>query len=102
MTFIQPNKKGSLMNTMLVLLCITLGAEMFGMVALYNATVNLNQDVVTAKAALDALGAQGTKLNNQILATLNSDDLSAVAAQDGLVADAHPQYLSSSWPIASQ
>ena len=90
------------MNAVLVVLCLALGAEVFGMVALYNATVNLNQNIVTAKTALDAVGAQSTKLNNQILATLNSNDLAAIAAQDGLVADAHPQYLSSPWPIASQ
>jgi len=90
------------MNAVLVVLCLALGAEMFGMVALYNATVNLNQNIVTAKAALDAVGAQSTKLNNQILATLNSNDLAAIAAEDGLVAAAHPQYLSQPWPIASQ
>ena len=103
MTFIQPNKTSSLVNGLLVILGIALVAGVGGMVVLYNATVNLDHNITAAKAELDAIGAQNTALNNKVIAALSGNNLTAVAAADGLVAEAKPQYfpVNQSWLIAS-
>jgi len=81
-------------------------AGVFGMVGLYNETVNLNHNIAAAKAELDTIGAQNTTLSNQVIATLGSGNaLTAAIAANGLVADQKPQYFQQtdpSWPIASQ
>ncbi len=110
MTFIQPNKNRSLANGLLIILTVALGVGVFGMVALYNATVNLDHNMATAKAELDKVGAETTKLSNRVVAALSDGGLVAVAAQDGLVQEQKPQYFQISqvpqtrqtWPIASQ
>ncbi len=105
MTFIQPNKNKSIWNDILALLVAGLVAGVFGMVVLYNATVNLDHNVATAKTELDQIGAANTKLKNQIVAALGASDLGAVAAANGLVEDAKPQYFqvrgTETWSIAS-
>ena len=91
------------MNGIIVIFLVAIAAGVFGMVALYNATVNLTHNVADAKAQLDAIGAMTTSLNNQALAATSGGDLTALAAKDGLVADQKPQYfpVHQSWPIAS-
>ncbi len=102
MTFLQPHKHTSIINAVLVVLAVALVGEVFGMVALYNMTVNLNQSVASAKTKLDSVGAETTNLNNIIIASLSSDQAAAVASQDGLVQDSRPQYvmITSPWPTA--
>ena len=53
---------------------------------------------------LGAVGAENTKINNGIVATLGSGQLAALAAADGLVKNTKPDYFSihQQWPIASQ
>ncbi len=80
MTFIQPNKTKNLLNGLLVLSASRFLRASFGMVALYNATVNLTTILPATKAELDAVGAQNTTLNNKIIASLSGDNLTAVAA----------------------
>lgn len=104
MTFLQPHKQKSILNALLVVVAVALVAEVFGMVALYNATVNIGENIAAVKIALDAVGAQNTSLNNKIIAALGSGEASAIAARDGLVQDEKPQYITANqqWPIASQ
>lgn len=109
MTFIQPKKNTGFWNLVLALLGVAVVAGIFGMVALYNATVNLNHNIASAKAELDAIGAKSTALNNRIVATLNGNGLTTIANHDGLVLEAKPQYFtltqsntSNKWAIASQ
>ncbi len=92
------------MNAILVVFGVVLAMEVFGMVVLYNATVNLDHGIATAKAQLDATGAANTNLNNTIIGLLGSDDAAALAAKDGLVQEQKPQYVRANqqWPIASQ
>ncbi len=107
MTFIQPNKHGGIVNTILALLSVGLVAVIFGMVALYNTTVNLGHSITDAKTKLDAIGAQSTDLSNTIVARLSGDELAALVAQQGLVTESKPKYLpvnqtnDQKWPIAS-
>lgn len=97
------------MKAILALFGIALAAEIFGIVALYNTTVNLSHNIADAKTQLDAVGAQNTALSNTIVAALGSDELAKIAAADGLVAESHPQYFplaqanqtNAKWPIAS-
>lgn len=91
------------MSGIIAIFLIAIAAGVFGMVALYNATVNLTHNVAEAKTQLDAIGAATTKLNNQVLAATGAGDLTALAAKDGLVEDGKPQYfpVHQSWPIAS-
>ncbi len=109
MTFIQPKKNSGLWNLMLTGLGVVVVMCIFGMVALYNATVNLNHNIASVKAELDAVDAKSTALNNQIIATLNGQGLSSLASRDGLVLESKPQYFpitqsntSDKWGIASQ
>ena len=105
MTFIKPNKNDGVMNLLIGVLSVAVVAGVFGMVALYNLTVNLNHNIAQAKTELDAIGAANTKLSNQVIATLGSGSgLTAVVAADGLVEDQKPQYFRTDpqWPIASQ
>jgi hypothetical protein len=74
----------------------------FYLVAVYNDVVNLNHNIAAAKAQLDAIGAQNTTLNNQVVASLGNIQSGDLAAEGGLVQDNHPQYFSQSWPIASK
>lgn len=95
------------MNGILVMLSIALMVETFGMVALYNATVNVSHNITEAKSQIEAIGAQNTNLNNTIIAALSSGEVTAMAARDGLVPESKPQYFpvnqmtDPKWPIAS-
>ncbi len=104
MTFLQPNRNKSIVNRILAGLAVALVAGVFGMVALYNATVNLGHNIAAAKTELDAVGAESTQLNNQVINDLSGSGLAAAASADGLVADNNPQYfpVHGPWPIASQ
>ncbi|MDP2598817.1 MAG: hypothetical protein Q8P49_03240 [Candidatus Liptonbacteria bacterium] len=107
MTFIQPNKKNSFLNGILIFLGLVAAAEVFGVVMLYNATVNMTHDIAEAKLELDAVGAANVDLNNRVMGTLSGAELLKLAAERGLVPDSKPQYFSLSqsanqkWPIAS-
>lgn len=93
------------MNLILGVLAIAVTAGVFGMVALYNTTVNLNHNITEAKAELDAIGAENTTLSNRVFAALGSGDALANAmAADGLVQDQKPQYfrVDPQWHLASQ
>ena len=113
MTFIQPNKKfkfnASIANLILGVLVVGVVAGVFGMVALYNATVNLSHNIAAAKTELDSIGAQNTTLNNEILAATTGAQFTDLAAADGLVAVSNPQYFQENqnpqtkqWQLASQ
>ncbi len=104
MTFIQPNKPKSFLNIILVALVVTLLAGTFWLVVVYNQTVNTSHNIATAKAELDTIGSQNTAISNQIVATLSTNQASAIAAQDGLVQDQSPQYvaINNQWPIVSR
>ena len=84
------------MNKILILLALALVAGTFGMVALYNATVNTDHNIAKAKAELDTIGAQATALNNTVVATLSGAALANLAAKEGLVSDSKPQYFTAS------
>ena len=77
------------------------------MVALYNATVNLDHNIAEIKSELDVVGAKNTDLNNTVVATLSGGGIAAIAAKNGLVPESKPTYFHSSqttdqkWPIAS-
>jgi hypothetical protein len=103
MTYLQPNKNSSLINRILAGFAVALIIGVFGMVALYNATVNLSHNITKAKTELDAIGAASTQLNNSVVQALSAAGLSATAARDGLVVDNSPEYfpVQQSWPIAS-
>lgn len=95
MTFIQPNKNSALFRAILTVLVIGLVVGTFCLIMLYNHTVAMSQEITAAKAELDTIGAKNTALNNQIVTTLGSaDQMTAIAAQGGLVMDAKPQYVS--------
>jgi hypothetical protein len=74
------------------------------MVALYNASVNLNHNIAIVKSKLEAIGAESISTNNKIITMLSGDELAKVAAERGLVAESKPRYLhvDKKWPIASQ
>jgi len=103
MTYIQPNKNKSILNTMIVLLLVVLGTSVVGMIALYNATVNLSHNIDVAKAQLDSVGAASTKLQNQVIATLSDGAVNTAAGQDGLIIESKPQYfpVHDPWALAS-
>lgn len=109
MTFIQPKKPGNgLLSLIFAVLAVVVIAGIFGMIALYNATVNLSHNIAAAKAQLDSIGARNTQLNDQILSLTTGAAFTDLAAADGLVQDKNPQYFtknqsqqSPSWPLAS-
>jgi hypothetical protein len=108
MTFIQPNKKfnTSLLNLILGIMVFGVVAGVFGMVALYNSTVNISHNITAMKAELETIGTQNTTLNDQILAATTGAQFTDGAAADGLVAENNPQYFqepqTTQWPLASQ
>ncbi len=103
MTFIQPNKNKSILNAIIAIFLVAIALGVFGMVALYNATVNLSHNITEAKSELDVVGVLTTKLNDQAITAMGAVDLAALATNNGLVEDEKPQYfrVSQSWPIAS-
>jgi hypothetical protein len=103
MTFIQPTKHKNIYNLILVALAIAVFTGTLFLVITYNKTVNLSHDISSAKAELDAIGAQNTAANNAIIATLGGDNLAALASASNLVQENSPQYfqLDKKWPIAS-
>lgn len=102
MTYIQPNHQKNILNLVIGGLIFLLLGGVFSLVALYNNVVNLDHNIAAAKAAADSIGAQTSALNNQVIAALGNIQSSDLASADGLVQDNHPQYFSTSWPIASQ
>jgi hypothetical protein len=112
MTYIQPGKHKQLLNRIIATLAIFTVFGVFWLVMLYNTIVDLNHNIATAKSKLDSIGAQNTSLNAQTVAELRVVQSGDLAAADGLVSDAHPQYFTSNqppiisnqsaWPIASQ
>ena len=94
MTFIQPTRRGNILNLMLTMLVVFILGSTFALVALYNQVVNLNHDITATRADFDAVGSQNTKLSNQVITMLGNDDqLTNVANADGLVTDNKPQYV---------
>ena len=91
-------------NIAIAILVVLVLAGTFWVVVGYNKTVDLNHDIVLAKAQLDTIGAQNTALNNDVIAMLGGEQVGALAAADNLVQDNKPQYFSinQQWPIASQ
>jgi cell division protein FtsL len=105
MTFIQPNKPKSFINTVLVFLAIATLAGTFWLVAAYNQTVNLSHNIASMKAEVDSIGAENTAESNQIVAMLSADQVATLAANDGLVQENKPQYVTinnEQWPIVSR
>ena len=102
MTYIQPNKHKTILNLILGVIVCALFVGVFSLVALYNNVVNVSQNIQTAKSQLDAVGAQNTSLNNQVVTALAKVQSSDLGQQDGLVEDNHPQYLNQSSSLASQ
>ncbi len=102
MTYIKPNCNKNILNRILAGLVCGILMATFYLVAVYNDVVNLNHNIAAAKAQLDAIGAQNTTLNNQVVASLGNIQSGDLAAEGGLVQDNHPQYFSQSWPIASK
>lgn len=103
MTFLQPNKNKNILNRIIAALSVAIVLCVFGMVALYNATVNLNHNIAAAKAELDTVGAENTQLQNTAVRALSDAGLGTAVAQDGLVVEKSPQYfpVHGPWPIAS-
>ena len=107
MTFIQPNKNNSFLNTIIALLAGGLVLGIFGMVVLYNVTVSMSHDIDRAKAEISKVGAANTEINNKIVALFGGNALTKFAGEHGLVTESKPQYFSlnqnsNKWPIASQ
>lgn len=104
MTFIQPNKNKSILNLIIGLLSVGLLTGIFSLVVFYNNTVTINHNIASAKTELDKISAQNTSLNNTMMSSLGSDQLSLSAKTNNLVEDKNPQYftLDSQWPIASR
>jgi hypothetical protein len=112
MTYIQPSHHKDLLNRIIAGLALFTVLGVFSLVMLYNNIVDLNHNIATAKAQLDSIGAANTTLNAETVAALRVVQSGDLAAADGLVADAHPQYFTnnqqpitsnqSAWPIASQ
>lgn len=104
MTFIQPNKNRGIINSILTILALVVLGSTFWLIALYNSTVNLSHAITTAKAQVDAIGAENTTLSHEIVATLGSAQLANVVRDGNLVEEQKPQYfsLNQSWHIASQ
>lgn len=94
------------MHLILGVLVVAVVAGVFGMVALYNSTVNLNHNITEAKTELNTIGTENTNLQNQVIADLGSGTaLASIVSADGLVQDQNPQYFQNSpaqWPLASQ
>lgn len=109
MTFIQPNKNSGLWTKLIAVGALALAAGVFGMIALYNATVNARHNIAETKAELDKVGAQLTELNNRVVTALGGGSSAGAAIREGLVAETRPQYFdplsskskSATWPIAS-
>ncbi len=104
MTFLQPSKHFDIQNLVIGILSVLVLGGVFWVVIAYNSTVDLSHSITSAKSKLQAVGAQSTSLNNDILAMLGGNQIGAIAAADGLVQDDKPQYFSinQQWPIASQ
>ena len=79
-------------------------AGTFWLVVAYNQTVNVSHNISKMKAQLDAIGAENTAASNQIVATLSAKQAAALAADDGLVQENKPQYvtINKQWPIVSR
>ena len=103
MTYIHPDRNNlKILNRVIAGLICAVLLGTFYLVALYNNVVNLNHNVAAAKAQLETIGAQNAILNNQVVAQLGNVESGDLATADGLVEDNHPQYFSTSWPIASK
>ena len=104
MTFIQPKKYFDIQNVVIAMLVVLVLVGTFWVVVGYNKTVDLSHDITSAKTQLNAVGAQNTSLNNDIIATLGGGQIGSIASVDNLVEDTKPQYFSinQQWPIASQ
>jgi cell division protein FtsL len=93
MTFIQPQKEFNIWNGLVMVLLILSVGGTFALVALYNNVVNIQGNIAALKTKLDTQGAANTDLQNRIVATLGSDAVAQAAQNDGLVQDAHPEYM---------
>lgn len=110
MTYIHPERnQKNILNFILTGLIFTCLLGVFWLIALYNNVVNLSHNLATAKTQLDAVGAQNTSLNNQVVAAMGDVTSGDLAVAGGLVQDNHPAYFTinqpstqQSWPIASQ
>ena len=104
MTYIHSTNNKNILNFILGGLVFASLVGVFSLVTLYNKVVDLNHSISAAKTELDSVGAKNTSLNNQLIVALHSIESSNLAAQQSLIEDKHPEYLSlnQSWPIASQ
>ncbi|HUZ92403.1 MAG TPA: hypothetical protein VNG29_00185 [Candidatus Paceibacterota bacterium] len=92
------------MNKILALLVILFVAGVFWLVALYNASVNLDHGIADMKTELQSVQAQNAALQQRMFGVTSSDNLQHLAARDNLIEDNNPEYfeIHSQWSYASE
>ena len=106
MTFIQPNKNKSILNSIITALVLGMALISLWLIILYNQTVNLDHAILNFDRELQKLQIANAELKEKTVALLAGDNLAAFAAERSLVQERSPQYLeltaAKKWDIASR
>ncbi len=101
MTFIQPQKRNSILNKILFLLTVNVIVGAFWLVMLYNNSVNFNHGLVSLRGELQQVEARNAQIKDALFRLFN--DAVLHINQLGLVQEKNPQYfeINSQWSYAS-
>jgi cell division protein FtsB len=93
MTFIQPVQRHSAFLPLVVFLSVTLFGAGIALVLSYHRNVDISHRIETSAAEIERIEAENAQLREEMVRTLSSVNLEALAQERHLVKEKNPRYL---------
>jgi cell division protein FtsL len=93
MTIIQPYKKLSLVNILLIIFSGILVLSAITLVIVYNYVVNFEHRVEIQRSEIKKVETDVSEIKENLFNLLSSENLKKLAEQNGLVEEKSPEYL---------
>jgi cell division protein FtsL len=93
MTIIQPNRKLSLMNILIIIFSGILFLSAASLVILYNYVVNFEHQAEVQRSEIKKIETDVSEIKEDLFNLLSSENLKKLAEQNGLVEEKSPGYL---------
>ncbi|MGC8775860.1 MAG: hypothetical protein ACP5QN_00905 [Minisyncoccia bacterium] len=102
MTIIQPYKKVSIINVLILIFSILLVGSALLLVVLYNNVVNLEYKINSEKKEIKKIETEISEAKENLFNLLSAENLKKIANENGLIEEKNPEYFeinSKQWQI---